>query len=198
MFKNCFNLPMLLCFLRTSIWFNYPVLLKKFEKTVRDGLLKVCNVNFDNILSTQPVLLAEMGGLGVSSVLLLALSAFLFSAFGASDFLTTIFLETFEDFSFTKTFEKWLSWTNEQESPLNGRQKNWTQPVYVKTAQDLISRINDKRSKVFTAHQGIRVSMAERRPLQEPRPETWWSATSDLNWHTSWSQHLCCAYPPLW
>ena len=47
-----------------------------------------------------------------------------------------------------------LSLTNEQESPLDGTQKNWTQPVYVKTAQELISRMDDKRSKVFNAHQG--------------------------------------------
>ena len=47
-----------------------------------------------------------------------------------------------------------LSLTIEQESPLDGTQKNWTQPVFVKTAQDLISRIDDKRSKVFNAHQG--------------------------------------------
>ena len=32
--------------------------------------------------------------------------------------------------------------------------KNWTQPVFVKTAQDLISKMDDKRSKVFNAHQG--------------------------------------------
>ena len=81
------------------------------------------------------------------------LPAFLASAFGASEFLTMIFSETFEDVSFTKTFEKWLSLTNEQESPLDGTQKNWTQPVYVKTAQDLVSRMDDKRSKVFNAHQ---------------------------------------------
>ena len=55
---------------------------------------------------------------------------------------------------FTKALEKWLSLTNEQESPLDGTQKNWTQPVYVKTAQDFISRMDDKRSKVFNAHQG--------------------------------------------
>ena len=42
----------------------------------------------------------------------------------------------------------------EQESPLYGTQKNWTQPVFVKTAQDLISRMDDKRSEVFNAHQG--------------------------------------------
>ena len=95
-----------------------------------------------------------MGGLGVSPASILALPAFLASAFGASDFLTTIFSETFEDVSFTKPLEKWLSLTNEQESPLDGTQKNWTQPVYVKTSQDLISKMDDKRSNVFNAHQG--------------------------------------------
>ena len=97
---------------------------------------------------------ADMGGLGVSCASFLALPGFLVSAFGAIDFLTTIFSETFENVSFSKTLEKWLSLTNEQESPLDGTQKNWTQPVYVKTAQDLISTMDDKRSKDFNAHQG--------------------------------------------
>ena len=65
-------------------------------------------------------MLAEMGGLVVSSASLLALSAFLASGFGASHFPTTIFLETFDDVSFTKALEKWLSLTNDQESPLDG------------------------------------------------------------------------------
>ena len=113
---------MLLYFLRTSIWFNYPVLLKMFEKTVRDGLLKVCDVNFDNILSTQLVLLAEMGGLGVSSVSLLALSTFLFSAFGASDFLTTIFLETFENFRLQKRLRNgWVGRMNRKVLSMKDR-----------------------------------------------------------------------------
>ena len=57
-------------------------------------------------------------------------------------------------FHLQKRLRKWLSLTNEQESPLDGTQKNWTQPVFVKTAQELISRMDDKRSKVFNAHQG--------------------------------------------
>ena len=117
---------------------------------VRDALSKVCNVNYDNISSTQLALPAEMGGLGVSSASLLALPATLASAFGASDFLTTIFSETFEDVPFTKALEKRLSLTNEQENPLDGTLKKWTQSVFVKTAQELISRLDDKRSKVFT------------------------------------------------
>ena len=63
--KNCFSLPKLLYFLRTSTSFNHPALLEKYNKTVRDGLFKVCNVNFDDISSTQLALPAEMGGLGV-------------------------------------------------------------------------------------------------------------------------------------
>ena len=154
MLKNGFSLPKLLYFLRTSTCFNHTVLLEKYDKTVRDGLSKVRNVNFDDISSTQLALLAEIGGLGVSSASLLALPTFLVSAFGASDFLTTVLSGTFEDVSITKAFEKWLSWTNEQESPRDGTQKNWTLPVFVKTAKELISRMDDKRSKIFNAHQG--------------------------------------------
>ena len=70
-------LYLLLYFLRTSTCFNHPALLEKFGRTVRDGLSKVCNVNFDDISNTQLALPAEMGGLGVSSASLLALSGFL-------------------------------------------------------------------------------------------------------------------------
>ena len=80
MLKNCFSLPKLLYFQRTSTCFNHPALLENYDKTVCDGLSKVCNVNFDDISSTQLALLAEMGGLGVSSASILALPACLFNA----------------------------------------------------------------------------------------------------------------------
>ena len=67
MLKNCFSLPKLLCLLRTSTCFNHPALSEQYDKTVRDGLSKVCNVNFDDISSTQLALPAEKSGLGVSS-----------------------------------------------------------------------------------------------------------------------------------
>ena len=147
MFKKCFSLPKLY-FLRISTCFNHPARLAKYDKTVPDNRSKVCNVNFDIISSTQLALPAEMGGFVVSSTSSIALPAFLSSTFGASDFLRTIFSETFEDVSFTKALEKWLSLTNGQESPLDGTRKNWTQPVFVKTDQNLISRLDDKRSKI--------------------------------------------------
>ena len=58
------------------------------------------------------------------------------------------------DVLFKKALEKWPSLTNEQERPLVGTQKNWTQLVDVQTAQDLISRMDEKRSNVFNARQG--------------------------------------------
>ena len=107
-------------FLENQYMFNHPVGLEKYDKTVRYVFSKVCNVNFDNISASWfcpfALLPAEMGGLGVSSASLLSLPAFLASAFGASDFLDD-FLGDHEIVcvSFTKAFEKWRSFTTEQE-----------------------------------------------------------------------------------
>ena len=138
-------------FLRTSACFNHPALLEKYDKTVRDRLSKVSNVNFDNISSTQLALPAEMGGLVVSAASLLTLAGFLASAIDANDFLTTIYSETFENVSFTKALEKWLSLTNEQESPLDGTLKNWTQTPTSKpdATKQVKKRVEKNTSKKF-------------------------------------------------
>ena len=57
------------------------------------------------------------------------------------------------DVSFTKALEKKLSLKNEQESLLDGTQNNWTQPVIVRTAQELISIKDEKFLKIFNSHQ---------------------------------------------
>ena len=76
------------------------------------------------------------------------------SDFGASNFLTTIFSEAFEDVLFTKALENCLGLTKDQETPLDGTQKHWTHHVYAKTVRDLVSRVEQKRSEVFDAHEG--------------------------------------------
>ena len=77
----------------------------QFDQKVRP--LSFRPTKFDLFTATpQLALPAEMGDLGVPSASLLALPHILASAFGASDFLTTIFSETFEDVSFTKALEK--------------------------------------------------------------------------------------------
>ena len=60
--------------------------------------------------------------------------------------------------------------------------------------QDLISRMDDNRSKVLNAHQGefesewLNVVPCKNLGLE---------LDDQLNWFTSRSQHLCCAYAPL-
>ena len=44
--------------------------------------------------------------------------------------------------------------TNEQKSPLDETQKYLTQPLYVKTAQDSTSKMNDNCSKILNFQQG--------------------------------------------
>ena len=153
MLTNCFSLPKTFYFLRTSTCFNHPALLEKYDKTVRDGLSKVCNVNFDEFSGTQLDLHSKIGSLGVSSPSLLALPPFwpqlLVRVTSSRRVLGNI-----RRCIIYKALEKWLSLTNEQESSLDGTQKNWTQPVFVKTYQEFISRMDDKCSKVFNAQQG--------------------------------------------
>ena len=86
--------------------------------------------------------------------IIISTSRLLISGFGDSVVLTTIFSETIEDVLFTKALEKRLRLAKKQESPLDGTQKNWTQPVYVKTTEYLISEMDDKRLKVFISYQG--------------------------------------------
>ena len=74
--KKCSWLPKLFYFLRTSTCFNHPNLLEKYDKTVRDELSKVCNVDFDNFSSNHLPLPAEKGSLGVSSASSLEFSSF--------------------------------------------------------------------------------------------------------------------------
>ena len=76
MLTICFSLPKTFYFLRTSTCFYHPALLEKYDKTVRDGLSKVCNVNFDEFSGTQLDLPSKIGSLGVSSPSLLALPPF--------------------------------------------------------------------------------------------------------------------------
>ena len=67
----------------------------------------------------------SLGGIRI----IISTSCRLASAFGVSDFLTTIFSGTFEDVSFTKALEKWVALMNQQKCPLDGAQKKWTIPV---------------------------------------------------------------------
>ena len=89
--KNCFSMPKLLYFLRTTPYFLQNDFLERYDKLLRNSLGKVTNVKMDDNQFLQAALPAAHAGLGVSSARLLTLPAFLASAVGAKDALSEIF-----------------------------------------------------------------------------------------------------------
>ena len=78
--KNCFSLPKLLYFLRTSPCLEEVDLLQQYDCIIRKSLSKICNVNFDESSYTQAILPVSKGGKGFASASQIALPAFLASA----------------------------------------------------------------------------------------------------------------------
>ena len=100
--KNCFSLPKLLYFPRTSPCFEELDLLQQYDSIIRKSLSKNCNVNFNESSYTQAILSVSKGITGIVSASQIALLAFLASATGAKCALTCIFPEDYVDASFEK------------------------------------------------------------------------------------------------
>ena len=77
--RNYFAMPKLLYTLRSSPCFLDQEGLDKFDRTLRDSLVSICNVDLDDAAWTQATLPIRSGGLGVRSASDLALPAYLSS-----------------------------------------------------------------------------------------------------------------------
>ena len=100
--KNCFSLPKLLYFLRTSPCFEELDLLQQYASIIRKSSFKICNVNFNESSYTQAILPVSKSGIGIAPASQIALRAFLASATGAKCALSCILLEDYVDASFEK------------------------------------------------------------------------------------------------
>ena len=74
--KNCFSLPKLLYFLRTSPCFEELDLLQQYDSIICKSLSKIWNVNFNEISYTQAILPVSKVGIGIASASQIALPAF--------------------------------------------------------------------------------------------------------------------------
>ena len=122
--KNCFSLPKLLYFLRTSPCFEEMDLLQQYASIIRKSLSKICSVKFDESSYTQAILPVSKGGIGIASASQIALPAFLASATGAKRALSCILLEDYVDASFEKALDLWLTRANLTEAPSDSIQKH--------------------------------------------------------------------------
>ena len=110
--KNCFSLPKLLYFLRTSPCSEELDLLQQYNFIIRKSLSKTCNVNFNEGSYTQAILPVSKGGIGVASASQIALPAFLASATGVKCALSCILPEDYVDALFEKALNLWLTKAN--------------------------------------------------------------------------------------
>ena len=156
--KNCFSLPELLYFLRTSPWFEELNLLQQYDSIIRKSLSKICNVNFNESSYTQAILPVSKGGIGIASNSQIALPAFLASATGAKCALSCILPEDYIDASFEKAINLWLTKANLSEAPSDFIQKHWTFPLSDATFDQLITDLDVDNVKRLNAYQDPFVS----------------------------------------
>ena len=76
--KNCFSLPKLLWFLRTSPCIEELDILQQYDSIIRKSLSKICIVTFNESRYTQATLLVSKGGIGIASASQNALPVFKF------------------------------------------------------------------------------------------------------------------------
>ena len=151
--KNCFSLPKLLYFFRTSPCFEELDLLQQYDSIICKSLYKICNVNFIESSYTRAILPVSKEGIGIASASQIALPAFLASATGAKCALSFILPEDYVDASFEKALNLWLTKANLSEAPSDFIQNHWTSPLCEATFDQLITEVDVENVKRLNAYQ---------------------------------------------
>ena len=115
--------------------------LERYDKLLRYSLCKVTNVKMIDNQFLHAVLAAAKGGLGVSSVRLLALPVFLASAVGAKDALSKIFVLEHVDGTSDDALKRWFDFGKIEIAPEIEIQKNWRESIFDSEIADLILRL---------------------------------------------------------
>ena len=117
--KNCFSMPKLLYFLRTSPCYFQNDFLERYDKLLRTSLCKVANVKMYDNQFLQTAHPAAKGGLDVSSARLLAIPTFLASAVRAKNAVTKIFGLEHVDGIYDGALKLWFELRKTEMAPEN-------------------------------------------------------------------------------
>lgn len=126
--KNCFAIPKLTYFLRTSASWRFPVFITSFDREIRLCLENILNLQLDDKQWIQATLPISRGGIGIRRVQDISLPAFLASAFGARSLVANIFTSSGNDISIHHMDEALNAWQvmNLSDLPINPEsQRNW-------------------------------------------------------------------------
>ena len=168
--RNCFSIPKVLYYLRTSECFRENALLKNYDTLINRMLETITNVSMDQNSLSQARLPDNLGGLGIPSAVDLAPSAFLASACGSerlacailgTDFLIDR-LDVLNKFEALGTSDAhsaaFLSWFEQSGlrcfPDVPSVQKSWTRPVHNAILQSLEDSLSANEQARLASVQG--------------------------------------------
>ena len=170
--RNCFSIPKILYFLRTSECFRENTLLDKYDTLINRMLERITNVSMDKNSLSQARLPDNLGGLGIPSAVDLAPSAFLASVCGSERLACAILgtdclidrhvvlnnveaLETTEAHAHSDAFRSWSEQSGLRCFPdVPSVQKSWTRPVHNAILQSLRDSLSANEQARLASVQG--------------------------------------------
>lgn len=124
--KNCFAIPKLTSFIRSSPAWKFKDFVKDADSLIRTSLESILNVQLGDIQWIQASLPINSGGLGIRRLKDISLPAFLSSTFGSSG-LVSLIIKTSDETNtslINDALEQWKT-VNASVPPVPEFQKNW-------------------------------------------------------------------------
>ena len=125
--SHCLAIPRLMYTLRSSPCFKLPETLSNFDKQIEHTIGNICNIKINTYNWSQLILPVRYGGLGVGSMNLMALPAFLSSVSAGRSLIQGI-LANFSEFNLdtyaTDAMDRWSS-KDLQLPPDQEKQRSW-------------------------------------------------------------------------
>ena len=150
--KNCFAIPKLTYFLRTSPCFLKEETLQEYDQTIQNSLQSILNIKLEGKSSIQSSLPVRLGGLGVRSAVDISVPAFLSSVSGTTSEVNSI-LPTLDpnmvNSHFDYAIQLWLSkmGPNSQLPTSQSMQASWDLPLCQRKYDELLNSAISKSEK---------------------------------------------------
>ena len=151
--RSSFSIPKLLHILRTSPAFSSP-LLKSWDQLLMATVSRITNIDFNCVKSSwlQATLPVNTGGLGFRSASILAPSAFLASADGASEIMQQLLPNHLSSVPYLDRDRALSRWKHNvpEDTPIPSvtiRQKSWDQPTVQHQFDTLLDQCTDEISR---------------------------------------------------
>lgn len=141
--KNCFAVPKLMYFLRTTPIWLFPSFVKEADDIMRTCLESILNMTLDDknwLLASLPI---KFGGLGVRKINDICLPAFLASACGVLDFVKSVlsnYSDNIEICHLAEAVKAWSILNPDEELPAHPEiQKSWDNANILRIHHSLVA-----------------------------------------------------------